>query len=225
MDSLYYSEYRLVVEKVKPNMHNNPTEPNWYAQPHFQQYPPPPPPPARKAPAHRRFGQWYRAKSKGAQAGLGCVGVLLILTLCGLCSTAASLSGQTAVEPTPTVANAVLASTGAPTTAELPTHTPTSRPTATPTPKPTAKPTAKPTPRPTQKPTGVNGNPWGYDFTPGNLIYHPPAAFCDYFACISTFWNGQGYVMECQDGMYSKSGGRSGSCSHHGGNWRPLYSH
>jgi hypothetical protein len=29
-------------------------------------------------------------------------------------------------------------------------------------------------------------------------------------------------VMECQDGMYSKSGGRSGSCSYHGGNLRPL---
>jgi hypothetical protein len=44
-----------------------------------------------------------------------------------------------------------------------------------------------------------------------------------WFRCIKTFWNGSGYVMECHDGMYSKSGGRSGSCSYHGGNWRPLY--
>jgi hypothetical protein len=57
------------------------------------------------------------------------------------------------------------------------------------------------------------------------LIYNPLAAFCQYFSCISSFWNGQGYVVECQDAMYSKSGGHSGSCSHHGGNRRPLYSH
>jgi hypothetical protein len=31
--------------------------------------------------------------------------------------------------------------------------------------------------------------------------------------------------VECSDGMYSQSGGESGSCSHHGGNLRPLYSH
>jgi hypothetical protein len=32
-------------------------------------------------------------------------------------------------------------------------------------------------------------------------------------------------VVECHDGWYSKSGGRSGSCSFHHGNWRILYSH
>lgn len=73
--------------------------------------------------------------------------------------------------------------------------------------------------------SGVNGNPWCYDFNPGNLIYSPPGAFCSYFNCINNFLNGRGYVMECQDGMYSKSGGIQGSCSYHGGNWRPLYSH
>lgn len=73
--------------------------------------------------------------------------------------------------------------------------------------------------------TGVNGNPWGYNFTPGHVITHPPAAFCRYFKCINNFWHGRGYVMECHDGMYSLSGGVRGSCSYHKGNWRTLYSH
>jgi hypothetical protein len=30
-------------------------------------------------------------------------------------------------------------------------------------------------------------------------------------------------VMQCADGAFSKSGGIQGSCSHHGGNSRPLY--
>ena len=68
----------------------------------------------------------------------------------------------------------------------------------------------------------MNCNPWGYNFTSGNYIYSAPSGFCSYFACIGNFWNGVGYVMECQDGMYSKSGGIRGSCSYHGGNWRPL---
>jgi hypothetical protein len=59
----------------------------------------------------------------------------------------------------------------------------------------------------------------------GSLISAPPGNFCAYFACIGNFWNGRGYVEECQDGMFSKSGGIQGSCSYHGGNQRPLYSH
>ncbi len=62
----------------------------------------------------------------------------------------------------------------------LPTATPTPIPasistpipTAIPTPIPTIQPTQPPTPTqlptPTQSPTGVDGNPWGYDFVPGN---------------------------------------------------------
>ena len=101
------------------------------------------------------------------------------------------------------------------------TDTPVPTDTSAPTPTPKSEPT------PTSKPhcQAVNNNPWCYNFTPGNLIYTPSPDFCSYFACISSFWNGAGYVIECQDDMYSKSGGRSGSCSHHGGNLRPLYSH
>jgi hypothetical protein len=61
---------------------------------------------------------------------------------------------------------------------------------------------------------------------PGNLIANPPGNFCAYFNCIPSFLNStKGYVEECQDRTFSHSGGRSGSCSYHGGNWRPLYSH
>jgi hypothetical protein len=30
-------------------------------------------------------------------------------------------------------------------------------------------------------------------------------------------------VAECNDQMYSHSGGRQGACSYHGGEMRPLY--
>jgi outer membrane biosynthesis protein TonB len=70
-----------------------------------------------------------------------------------------------------------------------PTQMPTQEPTATPTPSPTPSPTPTPIPTPTPEPvqqqapvqqqqpaqqpaqtTGVNGNPWGYDFNPGSYI-------------------------------------------------------
>ncbi len=128
----------------------------------------------------------------------------------------------TATKPKPTVAptkEPVPTATPAPTQAPIPTPIPTQAPVPTQPPAPTQPP-------PTAPPvTGVNGNPWGYNFTPGNVIYSPPSGFCSYFACIANFYNGRGYVEECQDGDYSKSGGISGVCSHHGGALQPLYSH
>lgn len=131
-----------------------------------------------------------------------------------------------------------------------PTATPTPAPTPTPTPRPTPPPTLKPTQRPapvaTTRPTaapvrptqappppantcGAPANPWGYNFCGAGVIYSPPSSFCSYFNCIKSFWTedipGDGYVMQCQDGMFSLSGGESGSCSSHGGNMRPLNSH
>jgi hypothetical protein len=101
------------------------------------------------------------------------------------------------------------------------------------TPHPTAPPTASPTlapaataipPTATTAPcTTLNCNPWGYSFTGSTLIYDPPGAFCSYFDCIANFWNGNGYVVECADDRYSKSGGIQGACSQHGGVLRPLY--
>src|SRR5260370_38608496 len=115
----------------------------------------------------------------------------------------------------------------------------TSSPIATKAPEPTPRPTMRPTPiapKPTPpKPTptlcpGINCNPWGYNFSsPGKLIYYPPAGFCTYFACIPTFIEpddpGDGNIVQCSDGLFSKSGGERGACSYHGGISRLLYSH
>lgn len=66
--------------------------------------------------------------------------------------------------------------------------------------------------------TGVNGNPWGYNFNAGRVIYDPNPDFCAYFTCIKSFWEStNGYVVECWDGEYSHSGGRPGACSRNGG--------
>jgi hypothetical protein len=102
-------------------------------------------------------------------------------------------------------------------TSSQPAPTATPQPTATSIPQPTA------TPKPSCIAGAVNCNPWGYNFSHGSVIYNPPGSFCDYFNCIASFWTStNGYVEECQDRTYSHSGGRSGSCSHHGGNWRAL---
>jgi hypothetical protein len=123
-------------------------------------------------------------------------------------------SNSTPLAPKPTPTHTLSVTPIAPTATPLPIVAPTPLPAATPT-------------QPVAAPTGVNGNPWGFDFNPGSTIYgrYVPSTFCSYFSCISSFWNGNGYVVECQDGMYSKSGGLSGSCSHHGGNAAILYQH
>jgi hypothetical protein len=36
-------------------------------------------------------------------------------------------------------------------------------------------------------------------------------------ACIPSFGAGHGTIVQCADGMWSHSGGRSGACSDHGG--------
>jgi hypothetical protein len=114
---------------------------------------------------------------------------------------------------------------------------PESSSTATPTPKPTTTPVATtpaqvvatqtpPPPPPVANACGAPSNPWRYNFCgTGSYIYSPPTTFCNYFSCISSFWKStNGYVEECADNTFSHSGGRSGSCSSHGGNQQPLYS-
>jgi hypothetical protein len=184
-----------------------------------------------------------RRQRTGAIVGpLVTIGLLLISTT-GNASGAGPSSSTTIAQNTQVVSTPVMQKTNVAITQVLnrttttPTSIPTLAPTPTPiplTPIPTRPPIPTPTPIPTQPPaptpttatTGVNGNPWGYDFSPGNLIYSPPTDFCTYFNCIASFWQStNGYVDECQDGTYSHSGGRSGACSHHGGEMRPLYSH
>jgi len=215
----------------------------------------------RAQPPHKNGAwNWYKRQKRGAQIGIGCGAIFLVLMLC-TCSMAAVAGNNQASPQVAQVTQTVTGTTKPTETAmSLATATPTSpavQPTATPvqltsiqptptqmvsvqptmvptrvvvptpTPVPTQAPVPVPTPVPTQAParTGVNGNPWGYDFNQGNLIYSPPADFCNYFSCIKNFPNGRGYVIECQDGMYSKSGGIRGSCSSHGGDLRILYSH
>jgi len=134
--------------------------------------------------------------------------VLTMLTLVVACG------ADTATSPATSAPRARLAAAA----------TATALPTATPTPKPT--PTDTPIPAPTAVPltcTNAGCSPWGYNFSCCSYIYSPPGDFCTYFACIPSFWTyTNGYVMECRDATFSHSGGRSGSCSSHGGNWRPL---
>ena len=183
------------------------------------------------------FWRWYSKQTRRTQVIVGAV-IAIVLVIGGIAN-ALSASSQSASipAPTPTVAQAQVVDQPTQDTSLLdtPTDQPTVAPTVAPTMKPTPKPTQKPTPRPTQpppKPTscpGINCNPWGYNFSPGNLIYNPPSNFCDYFNCIASFWGsddpGDGYVNQCVDGTYSQSGGERGDCSYHGGEGRPLYSH
>ncbi len=111
---------------------------------------------------------------------------------------------------------------------------PLSKPSASPIQKasPVAAQSHPPSHAPTPAPVAFNycgapANPWHYNFctaNTGKYIYSPAASFCSYFKCIASFWKStSGYVDECQDGTYSHSGGRSGACSYHGGELRPLW--
>ena len=99
---------------------------------------------------------------------------------------------------------------GTPTPALTSTHRP---PTATSIP-PTATSTPPPTPTLIEDPCGGPPNPWGFTYCEGALIYSPPRDLCRvYYSCILSFWEStNGYVIQCQDGRLSHSGGRRGSC-------------
>jgi hypothetical protein len=65
---------------------------------------------------------------------------------------------------------------------------------------------------------GAPQNPYGYNLCGnGNRIDNPPQDICNYFDCIDNFWNGNGYMVECNDGTYSMSGGIEDVCSDHNG--------
>jgi type II secretory pathway pseudopilin PulG len=213
------------------------------------------PPPQRPLP-HQRFWRWFRQRSKRMQI-IACVVLILSCSLCGYISTTSANTSVVPTAATPTATQDVAAITtkiaatatqyaqnyqatanAAPTATPIPTASPTATATPKSTPKPTQvvvqptpKPTQRPLPTPTPKPhcAGVNGNPWCYDFNPGNLIYYPPSGFCNYFSCIASFYGsddpGDGYIVECQDSTFSQSGSERGACSYHGGVSRPLYSH
>ncbi|GAA4636909.1 hypothetical protein GCM10023196_088550 [Actinoallomurus vinaceus] len=87
-------------------------------------------------------------------------------------------------------------------------------------------PTARRAPRPTHTaaPTcGAPPNPDRLNFCGrGSKVYNPPADVRSYFECIPNFSNGRGYMVQCNDGAYSMSGGRPGTCSHHSGEGKPV---
>ena len=152
----------------------------------------------------------------------GAVGAFLVIAAIGNACTS-SPSG-TAAAPTAhetQTPSQTTTSTPAPSPSPSPTTALTAPPTAAP-----APPTAAPAPPPPACKAQAPGNPYGYDFCPGNLVYSPPRDICSYFNCIPSFWNQtNGYLVECQDGTYSHSGGVRGACSYHGGQLRPVYSH
>ncbi len=106
----------------------------------------------------------------------------------------------------------------------LPTSTSVPPPTSTSVPPPTATLPAVPTTVPIADLCGAPQNPYGYNFClgGGSSISSPPRDICQYIPCIASFWNGNGYVIQCRDGTFGKSGGLRGSCSGHGGNGRTL---
>jgi hypothetical protein len=199
----------------------------------------------------RAWRVWRFLPGMDARRGAGAFAALLLLYLGAAPAAALGLvlagnSGNrapTAAVVTPPASAAPVTATPTPTAAvEVSTPAATATPEPTPTPTATPEPTPAPTPPPTPKPTavpvavappptlaantcGAPSNPWGYTFCPGGThITSPPSDFCgNYFQCIASFWNGRGYVEQCVDGKFSKSGGIQGSCSQHGGNKRPLY--
>jgi hypothetical protein len=208
----------------QPSVYNRPTQaaPRPFKRPRLTTFPPPQRPSG--------IWQWYTSRTRSVQISLGC-GAALAVLLFFACIGAAVASVQLATPspPTPTTPSQQAALLVSPTVTDSPTPTPSPTLTPTPTPKPALAPTQAPQPTPlppTPTPCpGVNCNPWGYNFIPGHYIYSPPSAFCTYFHCIVNFFKGHGYVVECKDSEYSKSGGLKGACSYHGGVLRPLYSH
>lgn len=184
-----------------------------------------PQPTTRTSGNRRGVWQWYKTRTRKMQVSLGCATVLAVVLFCSLVSAARGNGNIAPPMATPTPAQQAALTSAKP--ALLPTPTqPAPKPTARPTPPVIVRPTPLP-PKPTPPPScqAVSGNPWCYNFVPGNLIYNPPANFCDYFACLGNFWDGNGYVVECQDSRYSLSGGMQGACAHHRGVLRPLYAH
>lgn len=225
-------------------MHNQHSSQNFYrdqtaAQPLY----PSPPPQQKPLPHERLWTLWrrYRAMRKRAQWGIGCLTIFLCVGMCScMAAIAAPSPSPIATSPSATATQVTLGNTAQATPTltvtakvEAPTPSPSPSPIDTPTPKPTPAPTRPPAPAssPTPKPTclAINNNPWCYSFSPGRTITVPPDGFCSYFACIPTFYEpddpGDGYIVQCADGLYSQSGGERGACSRHGGVGRTLYAH
>ena len=176
------------------------------------------------------------AKTVQLSSPVGGVATLSAPTSAPTPSSGAAIPGSTSAKPStsPAAATTTRPVSAAPTShaaalPPAPTTATTTRPAAPPPPAPTTK--APPPKQPTQAPTsqrstcGAPSNPYGYNFCgDGSYVTGPPGDICDYFDCIDNFWHGRGYMVECNDGTYSMSGGLRGACSDHGGEDQPVYS-
>jgi hypothetical protein len=103
----------------------------------------------------------------------------------------------------------------------------TSQPPAVPTSTTLAAPTSPPIPTPTTEPSpnlcGAPTNPYGYNFCGGSLIYSPASDICSYLTCAANFWKSDGYVVQCQDDTFSKTGGKQKVCSQDQGYRETLF--
>ncbi|MEU1879454.1 hypothetical protein ABZ470_19235 [Streptosporangium sp. NPDC020072] len=71
---------------------------------------------------------------------------------------------------------------------------------------------------------GAPANAYGFTYcTSGARVTTPVTEACQVFDCIDNFSEGRGYLVMCQDGKVSMSGGLDGVCSYHDGWLRDIY--
>ncbi|GIJ06825.1 hypothetical protein Van01_00390 [Micromonospora andamanensis] len=70
---------------------------------------------------------------------------------------------------------------------------------------------------------GAPDNPMGYDFCGGDRVREPAREVCDHFDCVPGFWEGRGYLVQCENGKISLAGGSPKACGLHGGVRRTVW--
>ncbi|MFI7550395.1 hypothetical protein ACIBQ2_11650 [Micromonospora sediminimaris] len=112
----------------------------------------------------------------------------------------------------PTSTETAVAATGAP--AATSTSTAARGTGSTAAPRSTDTSTASPKP---ERRCGAPKNPMGYDFCGGKRVREPAREVCDHFDCVPGFWEGRGYLVQCENGKVSLAGGSPRACGLHGG--------
>lgn len=89
---------------------------------------------------------------------------------------------------------------------------------------PTARPSRDAPPQPAaDRRCGAPANPYGYDFCGGSRIRKPARGVCDWFDCVSGFWSGRGWLVQCRDGTISLTGGQRDTCADNRGFRRTVW--
>ncbi|GIJ33262.1 hypothetical protein [Micromonospora sediminimaris] len=118
----------------------------------------------------------------------------------------------------PTSTETAVAATGAP--AATSTSTAARGTGSTAAPRSTDTSTASPKP---ERRCGAPKNPMGYDFCGGKRVREPAREVCDHFDCVPGFWEGRGYLVQCENGKVSLAGGSPRACGLHGGVRRTVW--